>query len=53
VSEDRLRQTGWGTYVALVLVLVVLVLFSLFFLRSGTRGLFSDAASSVSNAPGP
>ena len=37
-----------GIVTGVFVLLVILV-----FLRSGTRSLFSEAASSVSNAPGP
>jgi hypothetical protein len=37
-----------GTVAGIVVLLYVLTLFF-----GGSRGLFSDAASSVSNAPGP
>ena len=48
------REDGQTTteYAILLGFLAIAIIVALFFLRDVLRGLFSDAASSVSNAPG-
>ena len=52
--ELRERQDGQTTteYAILLGFLAIAIIIALFFLRNVLRDLFSDAASSVSNAPG-
>jgi len=52
--ELRNREDGQTTteYAILLGFLAIAIIVALFFLRNVLRGLFSDAASSVSNAPG-
>ena len=54
VAELREREDGQTTteYAILLGFLAIAIIVALFFLRNVLRGLFSDAASSVSNAPG-
>ncbi len=54
VAELRDREDGQTTteYAILLGFLAIAVIIALFFLRDEIRTLFSDAASSVSNAPG-
>ena len=54
-SELRNREDGQTTteYAILLGFLAIAIIIALFFLRNVLRDLFSDAASSVSNAPGP
>jgi Flp pilus assembly pilin Flp len=54
-SELRNREDGQTTteYAILLGFLAIAIIIALFFLRNVLRELFSDAASSVSNAPGP
>ena len=53
-SELRRREDGQTTteYAILLGFLAIAIIIALFFLRNVLRDLFSDAASSVSNAPG-
>jgi Flp pilus assembly pilin Flp len=53
-SELRNREDGQTTteYAILLGFLAIAIIVALFFLRNILRDLFSDAASSVSNAPG-
>jgi Flp pilus assembly pilin Flp len=53
-SELRNREDGQTTteYAILLGFLAIAIIIALFFLRNVLRDLFSDAASSVSNAPG-
>jgi Flp pilus assembly pilin Flp len=53
-SELRNREDGQTTteYAILLGFLAIAIIIALFFLRTVLRDLFSDAASSVSNAPG-
>jgi len=53
-SELRSREDGQTTteYAILLGFLAIAIIIALFFLRNVLRDLFSDAASSVSNAPG-
>jgi len=53
-SELRNREDGQTTteYAILLGFLAIAIIIALFFLRNVLRELFSDAASSVSNAPG-
>jgi Flp pilus assembly pilin Flp len=53
--ELRNREDGQTTteYAILLGFLAIAIIIALFFLRNVLRELFSDAASSVSNAPGP
>jgi len=53
VAELREREDGQTTteYAILLGFLAIAIIIALFFLRNVLRGLFSDAASSVSNAP--
>ena len=55
VAELREREDGQTTteYAILLGFLAIAVIIAIFFLRNVLRGLFSSAASSVSNAPGP
>ena len=55
VAELREREDGQTTteYAILLGFLAIAIIIALFFLRNVLRGLFSSAASSVSNAPGP
>ena len=55
VHELREREDGQTTteYAILLGFLAIAIIVALFFLRNVLRGLFSDAASSVSMAPGP
>ena len=52
--ELRNREDGQTTteYAILLGFLAIAIIIALFFLRDVLRGLFSDAASSVSGAPG-
>jgi Flp pilus assembly pilin Flp len=54
-SELRRREHGQTTteYAILLGFLAIAIIIALFFLRNVLRDLFSDAASSVSNAGGP
>src|SRR6478735_9390644 len=54
VHELREREDGQTTteYAILLGFLAIAIIIALFFLRNVLRGLFSSAASSVSNAPG-
>ena len=54
VAELRDREDGQTTteYAILLGFLAIAIIVALFFLRNEIRELFSDAASSVSNAPG-
>ena len=54
-AELREREDGQTTteYAILLGFLAIAIIIALFFLRNVLRDLFSDAASSVSNAPGP
>ena len=53
VAELREREDGQTTteYAILLGFLAIAIIIALFFLRNVLRGLFSSAASSVSNAP--
>jgi Flp pilus assembly pilin Flp len=53
VHELREREDGQTTteYAILLGFLAIAIIIALFFLRNVLRGLFSDASSSVSNAP--
>ena len=53
VVELREREDGQTTteYAILLGFLAIAIIIALFFLRNVLRGLFSDAAESVSNAP--
>ena len=53
VAELREREDGQTTteYAILLGFLAIAIIIALFFLRNVLRDLFSDAASSVSNAP--
>src|SRR5688572_29432482 len=55
LAELREREDGQTTteYAILLGFLAIAIIIALFFLRNVLRDLFSDAASSVSNAPGP
>ena len=55
VYDLRNREEGQTTteYAILLGFLAIAIIVALFFLRGVLRQLFSDAASSVSNAPGP
>jgi Flp pilus assembly pilin Flp len=55
IAELREREDGQTTteYAILLGFLAIAIIIALFFLRNVLRGLFSSAASSVSNAPGP
>jgi Flp pilus assembly pilin Flp len=52
-AELRAREDGQTTteYAILLGFLAIAIIIALFFLRNVLRELFSDAASSVSNAP--
>ena len=54
VADLREREDGQTTteYAILLGFLAIAIIIALFFLRNVLRDLFSDAASSVSNAPG-
>ena len=54
VHELREREDGQTTteYAILLGFLAIAIIIALFFLRTVLRNLFSDAAASVSNAPG-
>ena len=54
VHELKEREDGQTTteYAILLGFLAIAIIIALFFLRNVLRGLFSSAASSVSNAPG-
>ena len=54
MHELREREDGQTTteYAILLGFLAIAIIIALFFLRNVLRQLFSDAASSVSNAPG-
>ena len=54
VHQLREREDGQTTteYAILLGFLAIAIIVALFFLRDVLRGLFSDAASSVSNAGG-
>jgi Flp pilus assembly pilin Flp len=56
VAVHRLREVEDGQttteYAILLGFLAIAIIIALFFLRNVLRDLFSDAASSVSNAPG-
>ena len=54
VVELREREDGQTTteYAILLGFLAIAIIIALFFLRNVLRSLFSNAASSVSNAPG-
>jgi Flp pilus assembly pilin Flp len=54
VAELRDREDGQTTteYAILLGFLAIAIIIALFFLRNEIRELFSDAASSVSQAPG-
>ena len=53
VHDLRKREDGQTTteYAILLGFLAIAIIIALFFLRNVLRDLFSDAASSVSNAP--
>jgi len=53
VQRLREREDGQTTteYAILLGFLAIAIIIALFFLRNVLRGLFSDASSSVSNAP--
>ena len=55
VAMQRLREREDGQttteYAILLGFLAIAIIIALFFLRNVLRGLFSDASSSVSNAP--
>jgi Flp pilus assembly pilin Flp len=53
-AELREREEGQTTteYAILLGFLAIAIIIALFFLRNVLRSLFSNAASSVSNAPG-
>jgi Flp pilus assembly pilin Flp len=53
-SELRNREDGQTTteYAILLGFLAIAIIIALYFLRNVLRDLFSEAASSVSNAPG-
>ena len=53
-TELKEREDGQTTteYAILLGFLAIAIIIALFFLRNVLRDLFSDAASSVSNAPG-
>ena len=53
LTELREREDGQTTteYAILLGFLAIAIIIALFFLRNVLRGLFSDAASSVSGAP--
>ena len=53
VQDLREREDGQTTteYAILLGFLAIAIIVALYFLRNVLRGLFSDAASSVSNAP--
>ena len=53
LTELRDREDGQTTteYAILLGFLAIAIIIALFFLRNVLRGLFSDAASSVSGAP--
>ena len=55
VQDLREREDGQTTteYAILLGFLAIAIIIALFFLRNVLRDLFSDAASSVSGAPGP
>jgi Flp pilus assembly pilin Flp len=55
VHELREREDGQTTteYAILLGFLAIAIIIALFFLRNVLRQLFSNAASSVSGAPGP
>jgi Flp pilus assembly pilin Flp len=55
LAELREREDGQTTteYAILLGFLAIAIIIALFFLRNVLRDLFSHAASSVSNAPGP
>lgn len=55
VAELRQREDGQTTteYAILLGFLAIAIIVALFFLRNVLRNLFSDAASSVSDAGGP
>ena len=55
VHRLREREDGQTTteYAILLGFLAIAIIVALFFLRDVLRGLFSNAASSVSSAPGP
>jgi Flp pilus assembly pilin Flp len=55
VHELRQREDGQTTteYAILLGFLAIAIIIALFFLRNVLRGLFSEAASSVSSAPNP
>ena len=54
LTELREREDGQTTteYAILLGFLAIAIIIALFFLRNVLRDLFSDAASSVSGAPG-
>ena len=54
VQDLREREDGQTTteYAILLGFLAIAIIVALYFLRNVLRELFSDAASSVSNAPG-
>ena len=54
ITELKEREDGQTTteYAILLGFLAIAIIIALFFLRNVLRGLFSTAASSVSNAPG-
>ncbi len=54
LAELREREDGQTTteYAILLGFLAIAIIIALFFLRNVLRSLFSEAASSVSNAPG-
>ena len=53
LAELREREDGQTTteYAILLGFLAIAIIIALYFLRGVLRGLFSEAASSVSNAP--
>jgi Flp pilus assembly pilin Flp len=55
VNDLREREDGQTTteYAILLGFLAIAIIIALFFLRNVLRSLFSQAASSVSGAPGP
>jgi Flp pilus assembly pilin Flp len=55
LAEMREREDGQTTteYAILLGFLAIAIIIALFFLRNVLRGLFSDAASSVSGAGAP
>jgi hypothetical protein len=50
---SEVRDSRWTDWLVLIGTVLVLLVVALFFLRNVSPGLYSGAASSVSNAPGP